>query len=214
MKTQINLNQLMQQTNQLYKVYASTAQLDAMLGESAYLTPDALMSYCQTRLRGLDTQVQAAFAKQKEANADSAVLSSLSSDFQTPSKDLDLTSTSPDPDLGNMTPAQYVERAAEKLETAASKVSDPQAKEALLEAARNLKGEIRAGNKSFQASDFKNMTADAVGKIQQDLNSGTELSMINLQSLMSQRQSAIQMCTNLVQSLGDQCNKIAENVGH
>ncbi len=58
------------------------------------------------------------------------------------------------------------------------------------------------------------MSTTAVENIQKDLNSSTELSMINLQSLMSQRQEAIQLCTNLVQSLGDQVNKIAENVGH
>jgi len=58
------------------------------------------------------------------------------------------------------------------------------------------------------------MTADAIGSIQKDLNSGTELSMINLQSLMSQRQSSVQMVTNMVQALGDQMNKITSNIGH
>jgi hypothetical protein len=46
------------------------------------------------------------------------------------------------------------------------------------------------------------------------LNSGAELQMIQLQSIMSQRQTAIQITTNLVQALGDQLNKIADNVGH
>lgn len=47
-----------------------------------------------------------------------------------------------------------------------------------------------------------------------DLNSGAELQMIGLQSLMSQRQTAVQLTTNLVQALGDQANKIAQNIGH
>ena len=42
---------------------------------------------------------------------------------------------------------------------------------------------------------------------------GSELSMMNLQSLMSQRQEAIQTCTNLVQAMGDMCSKITENNG-
>jgi hypothetical protein len=37
--------------------------------------------------------------------------------------------------------------------------------------------------------------------------------MIGLQSLMSERQTAIQLTTNLVQSLGTQMNAIASNVG-
>jgi hypothetical protein len=31
---------------------------------------------------------------------------------------------------------------------------------------------------------------------------------------MSQRQTAIQLTTNVVQSLGDQLNKIVANIGH
>ena len=46
-----------------------------------------------------------------------------------------------------------------------------------------------------------------------DLNSDSEMTMITLQSLMSQRQTAVQLTTNLVQSLGDQQNSIAKNIG-
>ena len=46
-----------------------------------------------------------------------------------------------------------------------------------------------------------------------NLNSDSEMTMINLQSLMSQRQTAVQLTTNLVQSLGDQQNSIAKNIG-
>lgn len=49
---------------------------------------------------------------------------------------------------------------------------------------------------------------------QSDLTGGAELNMINLQAIMSQRQTAIQLTTNLVQSLGDSSNKIAANIGH
>ena len=38
--------------------------------------------------------------------------------------------------------------------------------------------------------------------------------MVQIQSLMSQRQTAVSLTTNLVQSLGDQENKIADNIGH
>ena len=64
------------------------------------------------------------------------------------------------------------------------------------------------------AEQIKAAITDTVGGLQKDLNAGAELNMINLQSLMSQRQTAIQLTTNLVQSLGDQMNKIAANIGH
>jgi hypothetical protein len=37
--------------------------------------------------------------------------------------------------------------------------------------------------------------------------------MIQLQSLMSQRQQAIQMCTNMVQALGQSSQAVAANIG-
>ena len=51
---------------------------------------------------------------------------------------------------------------------------------------------------------------DAAGNI----NSDSQLDMVHLQSLMSQQQTAVSLTTNLVQSLGDQENKIADNIGH
>ena len=47
-----------------------------------------------------------------------------------------------------------------------------------------------------------------------DMNSNSEIQMISIQSLMSQRQTAVQLTTNIVQALGDQENKIADNIGH
>ncbi|MET0593810.1 MAG: hypothetical protein ABW133_13995, partial [Polyangiaceae bacterium] len=49
--------------------------------------------------------------------------------------------------------------------------------------------------------------------LQSDLNSNAELDMIHLQSLMSQRQTAIQLTTNILQSLNEQANKIVANIG-
>jgi hypothetical protein len=46
------------------------------------------------------------------------------------------------------------------------------------------------------------------------LDSGSEMNLVALQSLMSQRETAISLTTNLVQSLGDQTNSIANNIGH
>jgi hypothetical protein len=46
------------------------------------------------------------------------------------------------------------------------------------------------------------------------LDSGSEMNLVQIQSLMSQRETAIQLTTNLVQSLGDQTNSIVSNIGH
>jgi hypothetical protein len=211
-----------------------------------YLTPDALMLYCQTRLRGIDTQVEAAFAQQESGNADSTALSTLSANLTVPSGDLDLN-----------TPAGYQQAydTAQQMIATANTLQDPQTKQSLLAAAATIQGQLTTaynnmtGNNSFKppftsdqdiqnffkgtyvdgngnaitkqsnasvtisTASYQSEVTDAVKSIQSDLNSNTELAMINLQSLMSQRQEAIQVCTNLVQSMGDSTSQVTANVG-
>ncbi len=51
---------------------------------------------------------------------------------------------------------------------------------------------------------------DALGK---ELNSGAQMDMIHLQSLMSSRQTAVQLSTNLIKSLGETADAVAGNTG-
>jgi hypothetical protein len=217
-----------------------------MVGSSAefngYLTPDALMTYCQTRLQGIDSQVQKAFAEQQNMNKDTSTLSDLANQLQLPDHDLKLGDKADD--------FKEALHDAQKMSAAADKCLDPDTKAKLQKAANaiyeklskvvgdkeatnNYQGAIGPGtpdsfvdtvfnkysntvpdeDNTMKVDAYKSATQDAVKAIQQDVSSAAELAMINLQSLMSQRQEAIQLATNLVQSLGDQCNKIADNVG-
>jgi len=195
-------NQINQKQFQLSNVNTVDGYaFDQMMSENPFLTPDALMSYCSTRLRGIDDQVHAAFAKQQQANNDSSALTKIN--ISVPDHDLDMTKPED---------RQVVQDALNQLNAAYDTVQDPTAKAALANQINALQHDLKSSAK-VPTEDFKNTTSGGVQKIQQDLNSGAELSMINLQSLMSQRQSAIQVCTNLVQSLGDQVSKIADNVG-
>jgi hypothetical protein len=69
------------------------------------------------------------------------------------------------------------------------------------------------GDGILSASELQTYTQNLTDAAS-DLNSNAELGMVHLQSLMSQRQMAVTLTTNLVQSLGDQENKIADNIGH
>lgn len=194
---------------------------------NGYLTPDALMAYCSTRLRGLDDQMKEAFTKQQSANHDSSILSKLASSLGAPTTDLGVG--------GENDARNWFKTSAQAMLDAAKDVSDPSVKAALIAKANLLYPTKDDGNGNFtlvengtvgdgkgayissgtvSIATFKAMTGEAVAGIQKDLNSNTELSMINLQSLMSQRQSSVQLITNMVQSLGDQLNKIASNIGH
>jgi hypothetical protein len=224
----------------------SAAQQLTAASPFQYLTPDALMSYCASRLQGIDTQVQAAFAQQESANNDSTLLSSLASSLTAPSADLKL-----DTEAGY----QAAYDTAQSMLSTASHLQDPQSKLALTTAANNIMAQLTSayndmtkssgfgapftsdqdiqnffngtytdsnGNaitkqadtsQVLSTSNYQSEVTDAVKNIQSDLSSNTELSMINLQSLMSQRQEAIQVCTNLVQSMGDSTSQVTANVG-
>lgn len=194
--------------------------------EGNYLTPDALMSFCQSRLRGLDDQIKIAFEKQQQANAKSELLSNLFSELGVAN------GTIKSEDL-----APAMRAAAQKLVDAANRTTDPELKKTLLAQVSRFantkeldggrfmvvgvktdsSGNVEIDGASFaelSAEQFKHYTADFVQQLQKDINSGSELSMINLQSLMSQRQSSVQLVTNMVQALGDQMNKVAANIGH
>lgn len=168
----------------------------------AYLTPDALMAYCQSRLQGLDSQVNEAFAKQQASNQVSSALSKLLAD---PALAI------PDAALSGNDAGAKLKAAEDAIRNALHNLNpDSAAYKALVDIANNIE---KLPQDKIDATTFQNSIVNAVNNVQKDVNSCSELSMIGLQSIMSQRQQAIQVCTNLVQSLGDQCNKIAENIG-
>jgi hypothetical protein len=208
------------------------------LQSPGFLTPDALMAYCSTRLRGLDDQINSEMVKQQTANHDSSVLSKLQSDLGTPPQDLGISKSEPADGTGTDAKNWFYTR-AQMMVDAAKDVTDPSVRAALLDAAQKLcplnksvdseghdvytvikDGRVGKGDGNYtndgtvSLASFKAMTTERAAAVQKDLNSGTELAMINLQSLMSQRQSSVQTVTNMIQALGDQLNKIASNIGH
>jgi hypothetical protein len=172
--------------------------------EGASLSPDALMSYCAMRLRNLDDQVAVAFKKQQAANANSQQLSELMDRLNWVGGPIDGTKDEGKQTLKNVAGTYYYY---------AQHVSDPALAKKLADKGKFFE-DLATNGGSLDQNMYKSNGADFVGSLQKDLNAGTELSMINLQSIMSQRQSAVQLVTNMVQSLGDQMNKVVSNVGH
>jgi hypothetical protein len=161
------------------------------------LTPDALMFYCQSRLRGLDDQIASSMARQKKSNADVSALNTLHEVINRDGKvgaNIDLTQM-------NAAYDDAIKMVGADTELGKSLAAD---RDNILHC---------GGDNALSDTEVKAMTNN-IESMTKDINSGSELQMINLQSLMSQRQAAVQLTTNLVQSLGDQMNKIAANIGH
>ncbi len=190
------------------------------------LTPDSMLAYCQSRLQGIDLQIKVNFATQKKSNADSSALNELISALAACSggglapngraaSDLirktqeTLMKVGPDSALGK------------KVQGFLDKLVATVDKDGHLRAEMNT-GEMWTKNPGAKGDgDIHNVDklvvqtfVDDIKGFQSDLNADMELNMIQLQSMMSQRQSAVQITTNLVQSLGEQLNKITSNIGH
>jgi|HubBroStandDraft_6_1064221.scaffolds.fasta_scaffold643861_2 hypothetical protein len=197
---------------------------------AANLSPDALMAYCQSRLDSIDSQVSASFADQQTNASAISQIDQVIAELR----------TYDGADQKDPTVCKNLEAKFQGL-ILSLRASDPgcPALPELTTAYNSMvwSGDGGANHTQFPGPDFidegtyppdesgpqgdniLNSTelqgyvqtlTDAAG----NLNSNSELQMVQLQSLMSERQTAVSLTTNLVQSLGDQENKIADNIGH
>jgi hypothetical protein len=176
------------------------------------LSPDALMSYCEARLNSLDTQMSDIFTSQQKNATSTQDLNNIADSLN----NLQAVTPATNPATVTVSNADFT-AIVNNYKTA---IDDAGKGSAL---GVQLQGDLvtfeNAASTATKAGGGT-MSADSVSQLSQNLkndtanlNSDSEMTMINLQSLMSQRQTAVQLTTNLVQSLGDQSSDIAKNVG-
>jgi len=169
------------------------------------LSPEGLMAYCQSRLQSLDGQMTGIFSSQQtnakvtqDLNAIASQLSALPSPSSSSSTSITISAAN----------AAAIEAAYTRAINDAgptSSIGEQLTTDLGTFQTAAQGGTISTDKASLLTQNLKNYTGD--------LNSDSELTMINLQSLMSQRQTAVQLTTNLVQSLGQQTSDIAKNIG-
>jgi hypothetical protein len=164
------------------------------------LTPETLLAYCASKMRGLDGQIQACFAKQQARNAKSAALSKLATAMNTWKVGFE----------GNPKAKADIEAALKEAQT--SLAGDPALSEQLANLT-NAFNETAKDQTGHVDSDEMTGFLSTVQSMQQSINQDGELEMLQMQSMMSQRQQAIQLCTNMIQSLGQSSQAICSNVG-
>jgi hypothetical protein len=197
--------------------------------EAASLSPDALMAYCQSRLDSIDGQVQSTFAMQEVRNSQTAAVQQVLATFQKYSGGVD------GGDSAGQSKCAEMEKALYDLITQLKSSRVPCADLGKLEQTYNdlvytgtgptsglpyldesTYPPNESGPKGDNIIDSQEMSG-FIGTLQgsvNDLNSGSELQMIQLQSLMTERQTAISLTTNMVQSVDDALQKVADNIGH
>lgn len=171
------------------------------------VTPDMLLAYTGMKIRQLDDQVRIAFENQETRNTQTSALNKLANVLGASQK--------------KVTDADVEEKVAidGAYDTAIKSVGadTPLGKQLQVEWAKfrttsRMDPNSNDDNGSVDESEMKGLL-DAVGRMQSDLNQAGELEMIKLQSLMSQRAQALQLCSNLVASLSEASKSIVSKVG-
>lgn len=203
------------------------ASLPALGPGATYLTIDALLTYCESRMRYLDEQVATHFAEQQRSARHTQILSGLSecfgaiqggfNDGASVAHDIIRAYQAAICDAGGADTEvgrKLMEQQAAFIATVGTnggaalraEMNDP---DYWTKPVAADKGKVVA----VSEQTVKRFT-DAIGRLQESVNQGSELGMIRLQSIMSQRQTALQITTGMMQSLNEMTNKIAANIGH
>jgi len=188
-------------------VPASTLAVPSDFG--ANLSPDALMVYLSTRLNGLDAQINTIFNTEKSQQNVQTALRNLKQTLQ------------PFDENGGAAQKQMTQDQMDAINAAIDGVTalDPQLganiRQKLEEVGRGLIRDHLAGTDvdlTYSGNEVK-ATNDYIDGLSKDIESSSQMNMIQLQSLMSARQTAIQLSTNLISALGESSKAIASNIG-
>ena len=224
---------------------AAASNLDAPV---PFLTPEALMTYCATRLQGIDSQVNDAFQKQTDANnaVDSMnkITNWITSNVGAGGWDMSLppaqggaygqlTLGTIQDEIKKLPPGSQAANMLISLRDEIADRMDSSGKPS------NLRTALDTGKYDPSASVAPNKsdadlvsafggTPDKVSKVDptttianwttelgndvKQMNSGSELMMINLQQLVSERQTTVQLTTGMLQSIEDGAKAVVSNI--
>jgi hypothetical protein len=232
-------------------------------GGSVYLTPEALLVYCQSRLQDIDTQVQADMNQQQTTEWEQQQIGQI----MTQVTNLQNQITKDSNGNGSITDANQIQKLEQSLEDLITQIKARDPNSPILGQLENLHDTIMAsgtgpyqdaqgvahgyysssnsdptqppngtsapagvtvdhgtnpstsvnpdgdGDNKLDCQELDGYTSTLKG-MSDTLNNSAELGMIDIQSQMSQRQTAVQLVTNILQAYDDGLSKIAGNIGH
>jgi hypothetical protein len=206
------------------------------IGMPAFLTIDCLMTYITMRMRDLDKVILDQFNTDQQNQADQATLQSLYSNLSAelpngmdPDWDWDKWEKTGGSNGGNGTlpttkdvldarTNRYdkLDRAvkAKEIRDAAAKVNDPKTKAALEQLAQYIETLPTGGaqGKTLSRADVEKNILQRISDAQSQLGSGREMRQMQLQSIISQRQTALQMCSNILSNVNETVKSIVNNM--
>jgi hypothetical protein len=209
---------------------------------TASLTPEALMLYCQTRLNGIDSQISATMAQQQNASTEQSLIGNLMTEvasytqqttngaLKSPADCLQLEQDiekavsqiqAIDPGCPELGQLELLHDTVMATGTGPNPSSDPT--HGYYNG--NSKGLLGVPDGSAPPAGVRNDTDNTLGTgdlqdftttlqtIQNSLSSNAALGMVKIQSYMSDRTTAIQLTTSILQAYDDGLEKIADKIG-
>jgi hypothetical protein len=206
----------------------------------ASLTPEALMVYCQTRLQGIDSQIQTAMTNQQnisnEQSSIGSILGDLSNDsalagtgiMNSPSACQDLEQKlenlitqiqTTDPGCSQLGQLEQLHDAI--MATGTGPYSDSLGQHCYYYQGQPVgsptgptppPGVEDSHDNELTAAEITGFT-NTLNTINSSLSSGAEIGMIQIQSNMSDRTTAIQLTTSILPAYDDGLSKIVDKIG-
>ncbi len=174
------------------------------------LTSEGLMMYLQTRLTGLDDQINGVFQKQKNIEGVRKALMKIQNELEKLEDDKAKKGLVGKQHEVGKDDADYEKNIKAAIEEI--KALDPKLG-AQMEKDLSEKGQIMFVTDGLYFTAEVGASQEYVNNMMKQLESSAQLEMIGLQSTMSARQTAIQLATNLISALNKGTDSIAANIG-
>lgn len=162
---------------------------------TSWLTPDSILAYVGAKLRGLDEQIHSLMEQERGTQGQMDLISVAQANMQ-------------GGDLGKGD--GQVQSTLDSLDAAINSLPQGSPARDQLQKVRNdFASNANDGIGAKERSEF----AATIGNASKTLSQASEMSMIRLNSVVSMRQAALQMSSNLVNTVGQMTLSIVQNTG-
>jgi hypothetical protein len=181
---------------------ASSSVLGSETFDMDAMTPDALIMYLSSRIGSVDEQMSDVFERQKNSEKVRTELRAIQED---------LTKIQPDTDKQKemVLDLAVTSDICKHIDTIAL-TDKPFADK--LRAHLFEEGQVLGDNNLKYTTFELDASKDYLGFLAKDLESGAQMDMIQLQSMMGARQTAIQLSTNLIAALNESQKSVVSNI--
>lgn len=193
----------------------NTAQLMAILGGKPsgsdslmYLTPEALLTYVETQLRSVDGDIRKRLEGQQDLIARKKLLGDIESALANGGANKQQIADAYQAAIDALPEGDPLRA---RLEAGLAKALQL-GESGQLPFPLNSKEVVGQLSAALNADLCKGLEASLKNELS-DLNAGSELNMIEVQSLMSQRATAVQLGTGMLQKINSTLENIANNIG-